>query len=350
MPEATDEVLFEVRGVMGLITLNRPRAINALNSPMVLAIQRQLDEWLADESVRVVVLTGSGDRGLCAGGDIVAIFQDAADGLDTPLTFWREEYALDVTIARYPKPFVALMDGIVLGGGIGLSAHSSHRVVTERSRLGMPEVTIGFVPDVGGTYLYSRAPGELGTHLGLTGGMAAGADAIPLGLADYYVPSEALPGLIESLETTPVEDALAAVSQTPPDSPLMTARTWIDDAYSADSVTGILDRLTALGTAEALEAAATIRTKAPLALSVTLESLRRARRLPGLDAVLEQEFRVSARSLTNPDMAEGIRAQVIDKDRNPRWNPATLADVDPAMVADHFEPRAGRELQLPRAS
>lgn len=331
-------VLFERRGRLGVVTLNRPEAINALNHEMVIALQAQVDAWRADDTVQAVALTGAGERGLCAGGDIVSIYEDAKRGGTGSVGFWRDEYVLDATIARYPKPFVAIMDGIVLGGGIGLAAHASHRIVTEKSSVGLPETTIGFVPDVGGTYLLSRAPGEIGTHLALTAGSIDGPDAIAIGFADSFVPSHSIPELLAALETRPPEEAIAAFAVAPPASGLLAQREWVDAAYAGDDVETILERLDAVGTEPAAKAAAAIRRKSPTALHVTLAALRRARALPDLESVLDQEFRVSVRSLGWHDLAEGIRAQVIDKDRDPHWEPAGIADVDPATVSAMFEP------------
>jgi enoyl-CoA hydratase len=344
--EGTAPVLAEKRGRLGHLVLNRPEAINALNHEMVRLIQDTLDAWLTDDEVQTVLLTGSGERGLCAGGDIVSIYQDARDGGTASVDFWRDEYVLDAAIARYPKPFVAIMDGIVLGGGIGLSAHARHRIVTEKSSVGLPETTIGFVPDVGGTYLLSRAPGELGTHLALTAGSITGADAIAIGFADSFVPRERLPELIESLETTAAVAAIAAVQQPAPLSPLLEKRAWIDPAYASDDLATILDSLSSSGVEDAAAAAATIAKKSPTALHVTLAALRKARTLPSLEAALDQEFRVSIHSLGWPDLAEGIRAQVIDKDRNPQWNPATIDGVDPAATEAAFAPLPGGDLGL----
>jgi len=331
-------VLFERRGRLGVATLNRPEVINAFNHEMVIALQAQLDAWRDDAAVHTVVLTGAGDRGLCAGGDIVSIYEDAKQGGTGSVDFWRDEYLLDATIARYPKPVVAIMDGIVLGGGIGLAAHASHRIVTEKSSVGLPETTIGFVPDVGGTYLLSRAPGELGTHLALTAGSIDGADAIAIGFADSFVARESLPALLAALETQPVEEAIATFAVEPPASGLILQREWVDGAYAGDDVATILDRLDAIGSEPAAKAAATIRRKSPTALHVTLAALRRARALPDLESVLDQDFRVSVRALGWHDLAEGIRAQVIDKDRDPRWDPAGIDEVDAESVRQVFEP------------
>jgi enoyl-CoA hydratase len=330
------EVLLRREGVLGQMILNRPRAINALNQRMVDILSATLTEWAADDTVRTVVLTGAGDRGLCAGGDIVAIYHSVLDGRDDAQRFWAAEYALDAAIARYPKPYVALMDGLVLGGGIGLSAHGRVRIVTERTRVGMPEVSIGFFPDVAGTYLLARAPGELGTHLALTGGTASGADAIALGLADHFVPSASLPSLVAALETRQVGEVLAEFAVEPPASELLAQREWIDAAYAGDDAGEIVERLARSSEPAAREAAATILTKSPTSVAVTLAALRRSHELPSVEAALERDYRIAARFTRGTEVVEGIRAQVIDKDRDPHWSPATLAEISPETVADYF--------------
>ena len=335
-----DEVLFERRGRAAVITLNRPRAINALTHGMVLRMREQLDAWASDSDVATVILTGSGERGLCAGGDIVSLYRDATDGDGAAsLEFWRDEYELNLLIARYPKPYVAIMDGIVLGGGIGVSAHGSHRIVTERSRLGLPETGIGFVPDVGASWLLSRAPGEAGTYLALTAGSVGAGDAIGVELADHYVLSERLPQVLSDLEGSNADDAIAASAVRPPPSALLDELSLIDAAFSADDVPQILSRLREPDAgARGAEIADLIAGKSPIALAVALESLRRAARLIGLEEALEQEFRVSSHALTTHDFAEGVRAQVIDKDRTPAWRPSTHAEVTREMVEAYFRP------------
>lgn len=347
MDNSEPEVLVRRQGRLGHIVLNRPRAINALTHTMVQDIAAALDSWEHDDGVGTVLLTGSGERGLCAGGDIVAIYQDAQAGGGATAGFWAGEYALNARIARYPKPYVAFMDGLVLGGGVGVSAHGSVRIVTERTKIGMPEVGIGFVPDIGGTWLLSRAPGELGTHLALTAGSASGQDAIELGLADYYVPSARLPALAHALAEEPADAAAArfAVDEVPP-SQLAADRNWIDECYAADSVEEILDRLRSHPAPAAGEAAAAIQAKSPTALKVALASLRRARRLGTLEEVLDQEYRVSLRCLAGRELAEGVRAQVIDKDRAPRWDPPMLQEVTAAQVEAYFAGLGPRELGL----
>ncbi|KXF52635.1 3-hydroxyisobutyryl-CoA hydrolase, partial [Rhodococcus sp. SC4] len=321
---AEPEVLIDKRDGLGRIVLNRPRAINALNHAMVRQIAAALAGWSGDDAVRAVVITGAGERGLCAGGDIVSIYHDAKDGGTGSREFWREEYILNAAIANYGKPYVAIMDGIVMGGGVGVSAHGSVRIVTERSMIGMPETGIGFVPDVGGTYLLARTPGELGTHIALTTARLSAGDAIACGFADHFIPSGKIEQFIDALSTTSVQEALGAFTEPAPASELLAQQDWIDAAYSADTVADIVARLRGSGVPEAEKAAEQVRSKSPTACAVTLKSLRRARQAGSLEEVLDDEFRVSVACLRSPDLVEGIRAQVVDKDRNPHWSPATI--------------------------
>nr|WP_296775228.1 enoyl-CoA hydratase/isomerase family protein [Rhodococcus sp. (in: high G+C Gram-positive bacteria)] len=343
---AEPEVLFDVRGGVGRITLNRPKAINALNHSMVLEIAPQLDAWAADDTIETVLLVGSGERGLCAGGDIVSIYHDAKEGGNASKVFWRDEYVLNAAIARFPKPYVAIMDGVVMGGGVGLSAHANTRIVTERSKIAMPEVGIGFVPDVGGTYLLARAPGELGTHLGLTTARMDGADAIAAGFADHYMPAGNLEKFYDALESGSLPDALTEFTEEAPASSLESSHGWIDEFYAADTVEEILEGLRGSGIADAEKAAADIESKSPVSLKVTLRSLRSAAKASSLEEVLNEEYRVSSASLDSHDLVEGIRAQVVEKDRNPKWSPATLADVTAADVDRYFESLGDSELGL----
>lgn len=333
-----DDILTRVDNGVGFLTLNRPKAINSLNQTMVDVMTEVLGEWERDDAIRAVVLDGAGERGLCAGGDVVAIYHSAkADGA-AARTFWHDEYLLNAAIGRFPKPYVSLMDGIVMGGGVGVGAHANTRVVTDTSKVAMPEVGIGFIPDVGGTYLLSRAPGGLGLYAGLTGAPFSGADAIALGFADHYVPHDRLADFTAAITTDGVAAALDRFTETPPPSPLAAQRDWIDECFAHDSVTAILDALRGHSDADATKAAELIDTRSPIALSVTLEAVRRARTLDSLEAALVQEFRVSCASLRSHDLVEGIRAQLVDKDRNPQWAPATLAEVTEADVEAYFAP------------
>ncbi|MBL1097323.1 enoyl-CoA hydratase/isomerase family protein [Streptomyces coffeae] len=347
MTAADDEqVRLHIEGHTAHLMLNRPKSLNALTHSMVTRIDRALAAWESDPAVKTVVITGAGERGLCAGGDIVAVHADARAGGTASAAFWADEYRLNARIARFPKPYVAVMDGIVMGGGVGVSAHGSVRIVTERSRVAMPETGIGFVPDVGGTYLLSRAPGELGTHLALTGRAVGAADALLCGLADHFVPSELVPRLLADLARSSVDEVLPRYARRPPPGELDGGRGWIDEAYAGGTVEEIVDRLHALSVTAAKETAETLLTRSPTALKVTLEALRRARTLGPLERVLEQEYRVSCATLSSPDLVEGIRAQVVDKDRRPRWSPATLAGVTDEDVAAFFAPLGEGELRL----
>lgn len=342
MDDATEtaDVRFRIEGALGIVTLDRPRALNAFNHGMVQAITSHLREWRHDPAVDRVLIEAAGDRAFCAGGDIIAIYHDALrlrEGEKDLATeqFWRDEYRLNALMASYPKPIITFMDGLVLGGGVGLGSHATHRVVTETSRVGMPETTIGFVPDVGGTWLLSHAPGELGMRMALTGESVDGASAIHVGLADSFVPRERLGDLREALTTTGADEAVAAVAVDPGHPSITDDQAELDACFGRDDVGEILAALRAIGRDDLADK---IEAKSPSALALTLEALRRARVLPSLEAALVQEFRVAVGCLALPDLAEGIRAQVIDKDRTPRWNPATLADVDTEALERVFDP------------
>ncbi|MCX5209698.1 enoyl-CoA hydratase/isomerase family protein [Kitasatospora sp. NBC_00240] len=346
----TTEVQLHRDGRAGRIVLDRPRALNSLTHGMLTAVREALDSWAADDSVATVVLTGAGERGLCAGADIRAIHDDAKAGGAGARAFFRDEYRLNALIARYPKPYVAVMDGITMGGGVGLSAHAGVRIVTERSTVAMPETRIGLVPDVGGSLLLARAPGELGTHLGLTAASMDAGDALLCGFADHFVPGTRLAEFTAALAGTDPAEALREFAAPAPAAGLAGQRDWIDSCYAADTVEEIVERLLAAGLPEAKEAAEQILAKSPTALKVTLAALRRARGLDSLEAALDQEYRVSCAALEASDLVEGIRAQVVDKDRDPHWSPATLAEVSAADVDRFFAPRGTDELGLARTA
>ena len=337
--ELEQKVLTRASGSLGRLTLNRPRSINALDLDMIRSLATALDAWERDTDIDLVLLDGSGERGLCAGGDVRGLYERTVAGAaDESAVFFREEYALNARIAEYPKPFVAFADGITMGGGIGLAGHAPIRIVTERSQLAMPETRIGFTPDVGGTWLLAKAPGRLGEYLALTGDVMNASDAIYAGFADHFVPTVNLEGLRDALETradpsSPAELVLL-FDETPPTSRFVAARAWIDEAFAADSVEGIIERLRARPEAEAAAAADLLGELSPTALVVALEAVRRARELPSLRAALEQEYGLVLWFATSqPDLAEGIRAQLVDKDRSPRWQPATLQELAPDAAA-----------------
>ncbi|WP_309066174.1 enoyl-CoA hydratase/isomerase family protein [Microbacterium sp.] len=345
--EAPQHVLVRTENSLGRITLNRPRAINALDPDMILQITAALDAWRDDTDIQTVLIDGEGDRGLCAGGDVRALYEQIRGGQpELAGEFFRTEYAMNAAIAEYPKPVVAFADGITMGGGIGLAGHAAVRVVTERSRLAMPETRIGFTPDVGGTWLLSRAPGRLGEYLGLTGTTMSGADAIAMGFADHFVPSENLDALRDALAnradpSTPNELVLL-FDETPEPSRLPAARSWVDDAFSAGSVAEIADRLRESDAEDAASALATLEELAPTGLAVTLDAVRESRGMRTVREALVGEYRRVMWFVHNhPDLVEGIRAQVIDKDRSPKWQPASIAELgaDAGAPAREYVPQ-----------
>jgi len=334
----TEEILTRIDGRVGFVTLNRPKAINSLTQGMVTAMDATLTDWADDDRVGAVVVAGAGDRGLCAGGDVVAIYHSAqADGAQAR-QFWFDEYRLNARIGRFPKPYVALMDGIVMGGGLGIGMHGSVRVVTDTSKIAMPEVGIGLIPDVGGTLLLSRTPGLLGLHVALTGAPFSGADAIALGFADHYVPHAQLQAFSTAIVADGVSPALRAYAEEPPSSELGAQREWIDDCFAGETITDIIAALRSHDEGPAHDAADLISTRSPVALAVTLASVRRAAGYTTLEEALIAEYRVSCAAVRSHDLVEGIRAQVVDKDRNPKWSPASLAAVTDEDVAAYFQP------------
>ncbi|MET0932981.1 MAG: enoyl-CoA hydratase/isomerase family protein [Mycetocola sp.] len=340
-----DELLTTVGDGIGHLTLNRPDALNAINHAMIIGIRDALTRWRTDPEVSLIVLDGAGERGLSAGGDIRALHTNALTGRnDLSRRFWNDEYDLCASIAEYPKPVVSIMDGITMGGIVGVSGHASIRIVTERSRIAMPETRIGFSPDVGVTHLLSRAPGHVGTYLALNAATMTGPDAVACGFADYYVPSERLPHLYQAFGEradpgSPAEIVLL-FDETPPPSDLLARRTWIDRCYSGDTVADIIERLGSESDRDAGHAADELTRHSPLALTVALAAVREAGRLGTLRASLALEYRVSSWLANQPDWVEGIRAHEIDKDGNPRWMPSTLAAVPPsaADAAVNYQP------------
>lgn len=352
MHPETDEILFERRGNLAIVTLNRPQALNALNLPMIRAYAPRLADWARDPAVAAVVIRGAGGRAFCAGGDVRAVWAAgkaarAGEG-DGALTrdFFAEEYALNRQIRHFPKPYVALIDGIVMGGGVGLSIHGSHRVATERTQLAMPEMAIGFFPDVGTTYVLARCPGEIGTWLALTGARLGGADALLAGLATDFAASSGLEALVDRLAAAdwsagpPMQVAsrvLADAAADPGPAPLAGRRALIDRTFGFDRVEEIVAALGAAGDPWAAETGAALAALSPTSLKLALAALRRARTLD-FDAAIEVEFRLSQACMRGHDFYEGIRAVLVDKDRRPEWRPAALGDVSDAAIAACFGP------------
>ena len=349
------DVLVRRAASNGRLTLNRPATQNALTLPMVREIDAALAGWQVDDGVATILIDAEGERAFCAGGDIRAIYNAAKTGRwDEAAAFFAEEYRLNARIAAYPKPIVSLMHGTTMGGGIGLGSHASHRVVTERSVLAMPEARIGFYPDVGGTFLLSRAPGELGTHVGLSAGRLVPGDAIACGLADHYLRSERIADLRLGLEScrsaADIERLLSSLGERAEPGPLATARPWIDRCYAGDSAERIVAALRDAQEVEARQAADAIEGNSPTSVKVTLRAMRNARRGMSLEACLDQEFRITLSCIRDPDFLEGVRAAVIDKDRAPIWHPARLDEVSIEAVARHFAPTPVNRLGLSKAS
>ena len=342
------EILFERLGAAGVITLNRPKALNAVTYGMVRALRAQLEAWAADENVTRVVITAAGERAFSAGGDIRALYELGRAGKkEAMLQFWRDEYPLNAYIKNYPKPYIALIDGIVMGGGVGISVHGSHRIAGDRFSFAMPEVGIGFFPDVGATFFLPRMPGELGTYCALTGERFGADDAIVAGVATHRVATGRFPDLLEALcGNGPLDAAIAAVARPAEQGAIAAQRQRIERLFAGDSVEAILARLNAEADDWARKTAAIIRTKSPLSLKIALAQVRRGRHLD-FAACMRTEFRIVSRIIEGHDFYEGVRAVIVDKDNQPRWRPPGLAEVDAAQVEAHFAPRPGDELSLP---
>ncbi|WP_342363054.1 enoyl-CoA hydratase/isomerase family protein [Terrarubrum flagellatum] len=335
---AEPDIICERVGAAGVVTLNRPKALNALNLGMVRALAPALRDWAADPAVTRVIIKGAGDRAFCAGGDIRTLYEQGRAGdLNEAMTFWGEEYRLNAMISRYPKPYVALIDGIVMGGGVGLSLHGSHRVGGDRYLFAMPEVGIGFFPDVGATYALPRLPGEAGTWAALTGDRVKIGDGVALGLVNAYVPTSEMLGLLDALTSGEnVDDAISARARSPASGPVAGERDMIDRCFAGSSVEDILARLDANGSSPfAAACAATMRTKSPMSLKIAFEQMRRGKTLT-FEEAMAMEFRIVSRVARGHDFYEGVRAVIVDKDNAPRWKPATLAEVSDADVARHF--------------
>jgi enoyl-CoA hydratase len=347
------DLIVRREGFAGIIRLNRPKTINAMTLEMSRDIDKALDRFEADREVSMIVLEGAGERGLCAGGDIRALYENSKVKGDLGKILWREEYILNARIAKFPKPYVAFMDGIVMGGGVGLSAHASHRVVTDRTKLAMPEVGLGFFPDVGGTWLLSHAPGEIGTYFGLTGQTMNGPDAIYTGFADAVVPASKLPALREALikvrpETTSdqVKALIAGFATGETAGPVAAVQDKIDVWFAHDRVEDIFTALQRDGSELARSTLKTLNEKSPRGMVVALKLLRLARTASSLEQCLVREYRAALEVFKSDDFREGIRAAVIDKDRNPKWSPAGIKDVTPAMIAPYFAEIGADELRF----
>lgn len=329
---AAASVIATRQGRIGHILLNRPKALNALDLEMIRGMATALAGWRDDASVQAVVVEGAGGKAFCAGGDIRAIRDFALAGNTAEIeAFFAEEYALNEVIASYPKPYISLIDGVCMGGGIGLTVHGQVRVTTEAALFAMPETIIALFPDVGGTYMLPRLPGAMGMYLGLTGERLKGADAVHAGLATHFVPK----AQIDALRAAIIADGAAAVgsfAQTPPPFTMAAERAVIDRCFSQDSVAGIVAALEAEGSEWAKKTLATLRQVSPSSVAWSFAAMQRGAGL-SLHEALEAELRLTRTVTKHPDFAEGVRAALVDKDRSPKWSPATLEAVDPAAIA-----------------
>ncbi len=340
MSDVEPELICERRGHAGVIVLNRPRALNALTHGMVRGLGKALDDFEADPLVRHVVVTGFGEKAFCAGGDIRQLYDLGRAGkIEEARGFWREEYQLNKRIKTYPKPYIALIDGIVMGGGVGVSLHGSHRIAGEKYLFAMPEVGIGFFPDVGATWALPRLPGAAGTWLAVTGERVGQADALALGLATHAVATARIPDLIAALEAgRAVDDILAEMAFAAAPAPIKQHRALIDHAFSASGIEAIMDRLRAAGDDPfAARLLAGMARKSPTSMKLALAQMRAGAALSFAEA-MRLEFRIVSRIVHGADFYEGVRAVIIDKDNAPRWQPATLADVSDEQVAHYVAP------------
>lgn len=347
------DLIVRREGAAGVIRLNRPKAINAMTLEMSIGIDSALDRFEMDPAVSVIILEGAGERGLCAGGDIRGLWENSREGGDLGARFWRQEYVMNARIAKYPKPYVAFMDGLVMGGGVGLSGHASHRVATDRTKLAMPEVGLGFFPDVGGTWLLSRSPGEIGTYFGLTGQTMNGPDAIHAKFADAVVPAVKWPELREAL--TKVRQGATAADVTKLINGFTTGETAgpvaakepvIDALFGFDRMEDIFAALKRDGSEFAVATLKTLNEKSPRGMVVTLKLLRLARTASSLEECLVREYRAALEVFRSDDFREGVRAAVIDKDRNPTWSPPRIEDVTPDMLAPYLAEIGADELKF----
>ena len=339
----TDDILFEVDRGIAVVTLNRPAALNALTLDMIYAFEAKLRAWAADADIRAVVVRGAGKKGFCAGGDIRALY----DGRGTAITrdFFFEEYRLNRAVFHFPKPYIALMDGITMGGGVGVSIHATHRVACEPTLFAMPETGIGLFPDVGGSYFLPRLPGAIGMYMGLTGARLRAADCLYAGIADAFVPVDRHAAFIEQLRAgDAVGDTLTAVSETVDEAPALAAdRAAIDRCFSAESVEAVLAALDAEATDWSVKTAKIMAVKSPTSLKITFRKIRAGATMD-FDDCMKMEFRISQHVMGRDEFYEGVRAVVIDKDQTPNWRPDSLDALSDADIAEYFAPLDRGEL------
>jgi len=328
------DILIRVSGRVGHVTLNRPKALNALTYDMAIALENALDDWATDDTVAMILIDAVGEKAFCAGGDIQALYESGNAGdFGFGRRFWADEYRLNAKIADYPKPYVAIMQGFVMGGGVGLSAHGSHRVVTESTMVAMPECSIGLVPDVGGSYILGHAPGYCGEYLGLTGTRLNAADAIYAGFADSYVPLDRIESLKAALLETGDSNVIADFSAPAPEGRLASLQTEIDAVFAADTALGCRQALAENNSDWAQKTLKAFDAGSPISLACAFEMIRAARQDSTVKTALQREYRFVFRCMEHGDFLEGIRAAVIDKDRNPKFAKPDISAVSAANVA-----------------
>ncbi len=337
-------------GALRRITLNRPQALNAITLNMAETMTAFMREWADDPAVGAVLIDGAGGRAFAAGGDIRALYDAAKSGSDLPQKFWATEYRLNVLIARYPKPVIAVMDGLVMGGGVGLSAHAAHSVLTDASVVAMPEVGIGFFPDVGASFLLTRAHWELGTYVALTGERLSAQGALICGLANSHIPSARLgelPAALADCRSSPeVRAAFSKFETSPTPGKIPKALRWIMPCFSGNTIEEILEALSLCDNEDAIAALDAMRKASPTSLKITLRNLRTAASFTRVEESFAQDYRIALACVAGHDFIEGIRATIVDKDRNPAWRPEKLADVTPEIVERHFRSVGALELKF----
>lgn len=341
------EMIVRVEGRVGRITLNRPAALNALTYDMVLGIDHALIAWADDPDVAMVLIDGAGEKAFCAGGDIQDLYRSGREGdFARGRRFWADEYRMNARIANYSKPYVALMDGFVMGGGVGVSAHGSMRVVTERTRLAMPECMIGLIPDVGGSWLLARAPGHIGEYIGLTGVRLDAADAIYAGFADVHVPVEKLAALKQRLVETATTSVVSEFAEDASGGELEGRQRDIDEVFGVSHLAETLAMLPAADSEWVQQTRHSLDRICPISAACTLDIIRRARDFPTVEKALALEYRFVSRCMDAGNFLEGVRAALIDRDRMPRWRPERLEDVTDDDVASMLAPAVGGDLDI----
>ena len=342
-----EEVLARVQNGVGTITLNRPKALNALSLNMIQDLWKILSFWMNDPNVRVVVLEGSGEKAFCAGGDIRAVYDAGkAKKFEICDAFFREEYTLNCLIRNYPKPYISMIHGIAMGGGLGVSVNGKYRILSESVMIAMPETGIGFFPDVGGTTFLSEAPGQVGLYLALTGARLNSADALYAGLGTHFIPKERWTNFKKELQTQDVKDLLDLYSEPLSGSQLEKDQAEIDEHFSKDSVEEIVKSLESSTTPFAEKAFEILKTKSPLSVKIAFHQMRGRDPKASFEELMKREFRISQHLMHSHDFYEGVRAVLVDKDQSPKWNPMSFDGITPEIIRNYFSSLGEKELAI----